>query len=40
MTFLDLASLGYGRYEGGENPYSVASALCVALKPHCYKKAK
>ena len=30
MTFLDLASLGCGRYEGGENPYSLASALCAS----------
>ena len=29
MTFLDLASLGCGRYEGGENPHSLASALCA-----------
>ena len=28
MTFIDLPSLACGRYEGGENPYSIAAALC------------
>ena len=27
MTFIDLASLGCGRYEGGENPYSLAVGI-------------
>ena len=29
MTFVDLANLGCGRYEGGEHLYFLASALCV-----------
>ena len=31
MTFIDLASLGCGRYEGGENPYSLVAALCAEV---------
>ena len=37
MTFIDLASLGCGRYEGGENPYSLVEDIVVPSRAGDYK---